>query len=67
MPITRFQIQSGFGAAQVGLGFPAAAAAAGGGYVSPSTVNASLDCLAKRARAAARSSRRPGGRPSAAR
>ena len=42
-----FQIQNGLGAAQVGLGFPASTSAAGGGYVSPSTVNASLDCLAK--------------------
>jgi chitinase len=30
---------------QVGLGLPATSAAAGGGYVAPSVVNAALDCL----------------------
>jgi chitinase len=41
------QIQGGLSPAQVGLGFPASTSAAGGGYVSPSVVDASLDCLAK--------------------
>jgi chitinase len=43
-----FQIQNGLAPSQVGLGFPASTAAAGGGYVSPGVVNASLDCLAAR-------------------
>ena len=30
---------------QVGLGLPASSSAAGGGYVSPTVVNAALDCL----------------------
>jgi chitinase len=42
------QLQGGLRADQVGLGLPASSAAApSGGYLSPSTVNASLDCLAK--------------------
>ncbi len=40
------QIQGGLSPSQVGLGFPATTSAAGGGYVSPGTVNAALDCLA---------------------
>jgi len=40
------QIQGGLSPAQVGLGFPASTSAAGGGYVAPSVVDASLDCLA---------------------
>jgi chitinase len=39
-------IQGGLSPAQVGLGLPASTSAAGGGYVSPSVVDASLDCLA---------------------
>ncbi|GAA3434712.1 chitinase [Kutzneria kofuensis] len=41
------QLQGGLRADQVGLGLPASGSAAGGGYMSPSTVNAALDCLAK--------------------
>jgi chitinase len=41
------QLQGGLRADQVGLGLPASSSAAGGGYMSPSTVNAALDCLAK--------------------
>jgi chitinase len=41
------QLQGGLRADQVGLGLPASGSAAGGGYMSPSTVNAGLDCLAK--------------------
>ncbi len=33
------------GPSQVGIGLPASPSAAGGGYVSPSVVNAALDCL----------------------
>ena len=41
------QFQGGLNQSQVGLGLPASSSAAGdGGYVSPSTVNAALDCLA---------------------
>jgi chitinase len=40
------QLQGGLRADQVGLGLPASSSAAGGGYVSPSVVNAALDCLA---------------------
>ncbi|HEV3168736.1 MAG TPA: glycosyl hydrolase family 18 protein [Actinocrinis sp.] len=44
-----FQLQNGLSPAQVGLGFPASSSAAGdGGYLSPSTVNAALDCLDSR-------------------
>ena len=40
------QLQGGLRPDQVGIGFPASGSAAGGGYVSPSVVNAALDCLA---------------------
>lgn len=40
------QLQGGLRPDQVGLGLPASPSAAGGGYVSPSVVNAALDCLA---------------------
>ncbi|HEV2343772.1 MAG TPA: glycosyl hydrolase family 18 protein [Actinocrinis sp.] len=40
------QLQGGLNASQVGLGVPASTSAAGGGFVSPSVVNAALDCLA---------------------
>ncbi|RKE19089.1 chitinase [Streptomyces sp. TLI_171] len=40
------QLQGGLRADQVGLGVPASTSAAGGGYTSPSVVNAALDCLA---------------------
>ncbi|MFE9422950.1 chitinase [Kitasatospora sp. NPDC006697] len=40
------QLQGGLAPSQVGLGVPASGSAAGGGYVSPSVVNAALDCLA---------------------
>jgi chitinase len=43
------ELESGLSASQVGLGFPASPSAAGSGYVSPSLVNDSLDCLAARA------------------
>ncbi|HLV99963.1 MAG TPA: carbohydrate binding domain-containing protein [Ktedonobacterales bacterium] len=39
------QLQGGLRPDQVGLGLPASTSAAGGGYVSPSVVNAALDCL----------------------
>jgi chitinase len=39
------QLQGGLNPSQVGLGLPASPSAAGGGYVSPSVVNAALDCL----------------------
>ncbi|MYU25672.1 glycoside hydrolase family 18 protein [Streptomyces sp. SID8352] len=41
------QLENGLDASQVGLGLPASTRAAGGGYVSPSVVNAALDCLTK--------------------
>ncbi|GCE45344.1 chitinase [Thermosporothrix hazakensis] len=41
------QLQGGLRPDQIGIGFPATSQAAGGGYVSPSVVNAALDCLAK--------------------
>jgi chitinase len=41
------QLQGGLRPDQVGLGLPASASAAGGGFVSPSVVNASLDCLSR--------------------
>jgi chitinase len=41
------QLQGGLRPDQVGLGLPASGSAAGSGYVSPSTVNNALDCLAK--------------------
>jgi chitinase len=40
------QLQGGLRPDQVGLGLPASSSAAGSGYVSPSVVNAALDCLA---------------------
>ncbi len=40
------QLQGGLSPSQVGLGVPASTSAAGGGFVSPSVVNAALDCLA---------------------
>ena len=42
------ELQGGLSASQVGLGLPASPSAAGSGYVSPSLVNAALDCLATR-------------------
>jgi chitinase len=39
------QLQGGLRPDQVGLGLPASTSAAGSGYVSPSVVNAALDCL----------------------
>jgi chitinase len=39
------ELQGGLNPSQVGLGLPASPSAAGGGYVSPSVVNAALDCL----------------------
>jgi len=41
------QLQGGLRPDQVGLGLPASGSAAGGGYVSPSVINAALDCLAR--------------------
>ncbi|MCV2464750.1 glycoside hydrolase family 18 protein [Streptomyces sp. ICN988] len=41
------QLEGGLAPSQVGLGLPASTRAAGGGYVSPSVVNAALDCLTK--------------------
>ncbi|AIV34463.1 chitinase [Streptomyces sp. MPA0124] len=41
------QLEGGLDPSQVGLGLPASTRAAGGGYVSPSVVNAALDCLTK--------------------
>jgi chitinase len=41
------QTQNGLRPDQVALGLPASTGAAGGGYVSPSVVNAALDCLAR--------------------
>ncbi|MER5864611.1 glycosyl hydrolase family 18 protein [Kitasatospora sp. NPDC002040] len=41
------QLKNGLEPRQVGLGVPASTSAAGGGYVSPSVVNAALDCLAQ--------------------
>lgn len=40
------QLEGGLAPSQVGLGVPASPSGAGGGYVSPSVVNAALDCLA---------------------
>lgn len=40
------ELQGGLSPSQVGLGLPASTSAAGSGYVSPSIVNAALDCLA---------------------
>jgi chitinase len=41
------QLQGGLRPDQVGLGLPASPSAAGSGFVSPSVVNAALDCLAR--------------------
>ncbi|MFD3560832.1 chitinase [Streptomyces sp. NPDC058686] len=41
------QLEGGLDPSQVGLGVPASTSAAGSGYVSPSVVNAALDCLTK--------------------
>jgi chitinase len=41
------QLEGGLDPSQVGIGVPASAKAAGGGYVAPSVVNDALDCLAK--------------------
>ncbi|WP_328905545.1 glycoside hydrolase family 18 protein [Streptomyces sp. NBC_00234] len=41
------QLEGGLDPSQVGLGVPASTRGAGSGYVSPSIVNAALDCLAK--------------------
>jgi chitinase len=41
-----FQLENGLSPSQVGLGFPASQSAAGSGYVSPTVVDDSLDCLA---------------------
>ncbi len=41
------QLQSALRPDQVALGLPASSAAAGGGYTSPSVINAALDCLAR--------------------
>jgi chitinase/chitodextrinase len=40
------QLQAGLRPDQVGLGLPASTSGAGSGYVSPSVINAALDCLA---------------------
>jgi chitinase len=39
-------LKGGLAPSQVGIGVPASSSAAGSGYVSPSVVNAALDCLA---------------------
>ncbi|MEU5158404.1 glycosyl hydrolase family 18 protein [Streptomyces sp. NPDC020875] len=41
------QLQGGLDPSQIGIGVPASPRGAGGGYVSPSTVTAALDCLAR--------------------
>jgi chitinase len=41
-----FQLENGLSPSQVGLGLPASSSAAGSGYVSPTVVDDSLDCLA---------------------
>lgn len=41
------QLQGGLRPDQVGVGLPASSSAAGSGVVSPSVVNAALDCLAR--------------------
>jgi chitinase len=40
------ELEGGLAPSQVGLGLPASSSAAGSGFVSPSVVNAALDCLA---------------------
>ncbi|HTU73754.1 MAG TPA: glycosyl hydrolase family 18 protein [Trebonia sp.] len=42
------ELEGGLSPSQVGIGLPASNSAAGSGYVSPSVVNAALDCLAAR-------------------
>ena len=39
------ELQGGLTPSQIGLGLPASPSGAGSGYVSPSVVNAALDCL----------------------
>jgi chitinase len=39
------QLQGGLSPSQIGLGLPASTSAAGGGFISPSTVNNAMDCL----------------------
>jgi chitinase len=46
--LTCIELEGGLSASQVGVGLPASASAAGSGYVSPSVVNDSLDCLASK-------------------
>ncbi|MGP4002707.1 chitinase [Streptomyces sp. 8N706] len=41
------QLEGGLAPGQVGIGVPASTRGAGSGYVSPSVVNAALDCLTK--------------------
>ncbi|MGW0336893.1 chitinase [Streptomyces sp. NPDC003011] len=41
------QLEGGLSPSQVGLGLPASPSGAGSGYVSPSVVNAALDCLTR--------------------
>ncbi|GAA2954322.1 glycoside hydrolase family 18 protein [Streptomyces enissocaesilis] len=41
------QLEGGLAPSQVGLGVPASPRGAGSGYVSPSVVNAALDCLTR--------------------
>ncbi|WP_308187629.1 glycoside hydrolase family 18 protein [Streptomyces sp. DH8] len=41
------QLEGGLDPSQVGIGVPASTRGAGSGYVSPSIVNAALDCLTK--------------------
>lgn len=43
--LATIQLENGLRPDQVGLGLPASPSGAGGGYVSPSVVNAALDCL----------------------
>ena len=42
------ELEGGLAPSQVGLGLPASSSAAGSGFVSPSVVNAALDCLARK-------------------
>ena len=46
--LTCIELEGGLSPSQVGIGLPASTSAAGSGYVSPSVVNDSLDCLAAR-------------------
>nr|WP_281533085.1 chitinase [Anaerocolumna aminovalerica] len=43
--LATIQLENGLRPDQVGLGLPASPSGAGGGYVSPTVVNAALDCL----------------------